>query len=191
MSWCTSTPKRSPRSPTVEAGGPGANRIQPVRLQKGSRRLPARPRRGRRPQPPGLLRGPCGRPQRDLRRVLGPGPPVVRPPRHRSHCCHVRQRRRLPVPPLHRNPRRHQIHLHPPLPPPTKRESGTLQPHPDSRMGLRPDLHLKQRPHRRPWQNGSTPTTTTEDTPPSAAHPSAASTSCLANTASGNSRACR
>ena len=39
---------------------------------------------------------------------------------------------------------------HPALPTPDQRQSRTLQPHPARRMGLRPPLPLRRRPHRRP-----------------------------------------
>ena len=53
--------------------------------------------------------------------------------------------------PRSRLPRaRDQAPPHPPLPAPDQRQSRTLHPHPARRLGLRRDLPLKPRTHRRP-----------------------------------------
>jgi Integrase core domain len=73
-------------------------------------------------------------------------------PRHHRAAGPDRQRRRLP---LH-DPRRRLPHpkdppsAHPRLPTPNQRQSRTIHPHPPRWLGLRRDLPLKHRTHRRP-----------------------------------------
>ena len=91
------------------------------------------------------------REERDRRRVLAPGPRVLR--RHGitvervltdNGSCYK-------LTPLARHPRRagHHPQAHPALPAPDQRQGRTLQPHPARRMGLRPALHLRSRTTRR------------------------------------------
>ena len=79
------------------------------------------------------------------RRLL---PPLRHPRRASPH----RQRLRLPRRPSTRWPAaaRHPPPPHTPLPATDKRQSRALHPHPAQRLGLRRDLRIKQRTHRRP-----------------------------------------
>ena len=70
---------------------------------------------------------------------------------------------------------RHPPHPHPALPARHQRQSRTLQPHPRRRMGLRPTLEIRTPAEPEPLTACSTATTITDTTPPSAAHPPAAS----------------
>jgi hypothetical protein len=86
------------------------------------------------------------------RRLPPPRARLLRPLRHPRRADPDRQRLRLPR--HHPRPRlpstRHPPPTHPPAPPTDKRQSRALHPHAPRRLGLRPDLRLKPRTHRRP-----------------------------------------
>ena len=107
------------------------------------------------------------------RPVLAPRPPLVHRARHhvqrvltdngvgyrsRLFRAGARRRRRAPPP-------------HPAVPAADQREGGAVQPHPAGRVGLRRLLPLERRRDRGLASHGSTGTTITEPTPPSAAEP--------------------
>ena len=78
----------------------------------------------------------------------------------------------LPLPRLARRLRaaRHHPQAHPPLPATDQRQDRTLPPHPGRRLGLRPPIRLRRPNAEPPCPDGSTPTITTEPTPPSEAN---------------------
>ena len=99
---------------------------------------------------------------------------LVRRPRRHRRAGALGQRLGLPLPPLARHLRRarHHPEADPPLPAPDQRQDRTLPPHPGRRLGLPPALPSES-PAEKPCRPGSTSTTITGPTPPSAGcHPS-------------------
>ena len=115
--------------------------------------LGVRPRRRRRLLTPRLRRGTARRESLDRRRLPRPRNRLLRSATASpsngvltdNGSCYrgTRPRRRLPH-------ARHPPPPHTPLPAADKRQSRTLHPHPDQRLGLRRHLPLKQRTHPRP-----------------------------------------
>ena len=171
--------KKLGRIPEAAAGESTAERPRPNNTGRPGR-LRLRALRHRRLQPPRLQRSPQRR-TRPHRAAFWPGPCVLRRPGITiervltdNGACYRSQ----PSPPR-------SATSCTPAPGPTgpdQRQGRTLQPHPARRMGLRPTLDLRRPTHPR-LTAGSTSTTITDTTPPSAAHPSAASATCPGTTA--------
>ncbi len=157
-SCCTSTSRSSAGS----SGGAGhrvtgKRRGNPTKRQRrrparAPGRLGVRARLRRRRHAPGLRRGPRRREGHHRGRVPAPRDRVLRPPRHQRRARDDRQRLGLPLhDPRLRLPRaRRPPPAHPALPAAHQRQGRTLHPHPARRLGLRRDLRLKPRTHRRP-----------------------------------------
>ena len=133
--------KKLGRIPPGGGAGPWSGQRRPSVHHQGGVRL--RPLGHRRPQPAGLLRSPLRRKRADLRRILRAGPGLLRRPRDRRRGGAHRQRQELPGPGLHRSSRRRPTPKDPASPTSDQWKSGTPQPHPARRVGLRADLHLK------------------------------------------------
>ena len=115
-------------------------------------RLGVRPRRRRRLLTPRLRRSAARRESLDRRRLPAPRRRPLPTPRHHGRTDPHRQRRLLPRrrPCRRLPPTTHQTPPHTPLPATNQRQSRTLHPHPDQRLGLRRHLPLKPRTHPRP-----------------------------------------
>ena len=142
-------------------------------------RLRLRALRHRRLQPPRLHRSPHRRTRRHRGGVLAPRRRVLRRARHHRRTGPHRQRQLLPQPRLQHRPRPHDPHLHPALPARHQRQGRALQPHPAKPNGPTPNPGDQKANAPAALPDGSTSTTITDTTPPSAAHPSAASATSL------------